>query len=325
MTKNNNIIASAKRTLEFEKNGLEALKKAIDSELGDAFEAACDLIRNISGRVIVTGVGKSGHIGTKLAATLASTGTPAFFVHPAEANHGDLGMIARDDVVIALSWSGETTELKGTLAYSTRFSIPLIAITRNKGSALGKEATVCLELPKEQEACPNGLAPTTSTIMQMAIGDALAVALLEGRGFSADDFGIYHPGGSLGSALMRVEEVMHRETSIPLVKTNTSMPEAVMELSQKRFGCVGVINDAGQLVGILTDGDLARNLDKNLHNLSVNDLMTENPKTISSSALVNTALGLLNEYNISALIVTDDDNTPEGIIHLHDLLRIGAA
>ncbi len=325
MTENDHIIASAKRTLEFEKNGLDAVSKAIGAELGDAFVSACSIIRNISGRVIVTGVGKSGHIGTKLAATLASTGTPAFFVHPAEANHGDLGMIARDDAIIALSWSGETAELKGTLAYSSRFSIPLIAITRNKDSALGKEAAICLELPKEKEACPNGLAPTTSTIMQMAIGDALAVALLESRGFSADDFGIYHPGGSLGSALMRVEDVMHKGQAVPLVKQNTSMPEAVMELSQKRFGCVGIVDAADKLAGILTDGDLARNLDKDLQNLSVNDLMTENPKTISSSALVTTALGLLNEFNISALIVTDEDNTPEGIIHLHDLLRIGAA
>lgn len=325
MTKINNIIASAKRTIKFEKNGLEALSQAIDADLGQSFVTACELIRNISGRVIVTGVGKSGHIGTKLAATLASTGTPAFFVHPSEANHGDLGMIARDDVIIALSWSGETTELKGTLAYSSRFSIPLIAITRNKDSALGKEASVCIELPKEKEACPNGLAPTTSTIMQMAIGDALAVALLEDRGFSADDFGIYHPGGSLGSALIRVEEVMHLDGAIPIVKTNTPMPEAVMELSKKRFGCVGVVDDAGKLAGILTDGDLARNLDKNLQSLSVNDLMTSNPKTIAPSALVTTALGLLNEFNISALIVTDEDNTPKGIIHLHDLLRIGAA
>jgi len=325
MTEQDNIIASAIRTIEFERTGLEALSKAISADLGKAFVATCDLIRNISGRVIVTGVGKSGHIGTKLAATLASTGTPSFFVHSSEANHGDLGMIARDDVIIALSWSGETTELKGTLAYSSRFSIPLIAITRNKDSALGKEATVCLELPKEQEACPNGLAPTTSTMMQMAIGDALAVALLEDRGFSADDFGIYHPGGSLGSALMRVKEVMHTGDYIPIVQTNTSMPEAVMELSQKRFGCVGVIDDGGKLAGILTDGDLARNLDKSLQHLSVNDLMTASPKTISSEALVTTALGMLNENNISALIVTDADNTPKGIIHLHDLLRIGAA
>ena len=318
-------IQSAMNTLAVETNGLNALQAAMQGDLGEAFERACGIIKDISGRVIVTGVGKSGHIGTKLAATLASTGTPAFFVHPAEANHGDLGMIARDDVIIALSWSGETAELKGTLAYSSRFSIPLIAITSNKSSALGKEATVCLALPKEQEACPNGLAPTTSTIMQMAIGDALAVALLEGRGFSADDFGIYHPGGSLGANLKRVSDVMHGGQAVPLVEENTAMPLAIMTLSEKRFGCVGIANSGGKLVGILTDGDLARNLDKNLEKLSVNDLMTRDPKTISGDALVSTALAMLEENNISALIVTDAENTPLGIVHILDLLKLGAA
>ena len=318
-------IQSAMNTLAVETNGLNALQAAMQGDLGEAFERACGIIKDISGRVIVTGVGKSGHIGTKLAATLASTGTPAFFVHPAEANHGDLGMIARDDAIIALSWSGETAELKGTLAYSSRFSIPLIAITSNKSSALGKEATVCLALPKEQEACPNGLAPTTSTIMQMAIGDALAVALLEGRGFSADDFGIYHPGGSLGANLKRVSDVMHGGQAVPLVEENTAMPLAIMTLSEKRFGCVGIANSGGKLVGILTDGDLARNLDKNLEKLSVNDLMTRDPKTISGDALVSTALAMLEENNISALIVTDAENTPLGIVHILDLLKLGAA
>lgn len=318
-------IESALRTIAFERKGLEAVSDALSNDMGEAFEAACDTMRDIGGRVIVTGVGKSGHIGTKIAATLASTGTPAFFVHPSEANHGDLGMIARDDAIIALSWSGETAELKGVIAYSSRFSIPLIAITKNKNSALGKEATVCLELPTVEEACPNGLAPTTSTTMQMAIGDALAVALLESRGFSADDFGIYHPGGSLGSKLMSVSEVMHTGDSIPLVAENTPMSEAVMMLSNKRMGCVGVTDATGKLIGILTDGDLARNLDKDLQSLSVNDLMTRDPKTINGSALVTSAMATLNSFNISALIVTDTDGKPEGIIHLHDLLRIGVA
>ncbi|MDJ0613330.1 MAG: KpsF/GutQ family sugar-phosphate isomerase [Rhizobiaceae bacterium] len=317
---------SALRTIRTEITGLETLADAIEGPLGEAIDAACATIRDINGRVIVTGVGKSGHVGGKLAATLASTGTPSFFVHPAEANHGDLGMIARDDAVIALSWSGETTELKGVLAYTSRFSIPLIAITRNSESALGREATICLELPKVEEACPNGLAPTTSTIMQMAIGDALAVSLLEGRGFSADDFGIYHPGGSLGSSLTRVSEIMHKGESIPLVPQDTAMPIAIMTLSEKRFGCVGVTNDSGELTGILTDGDLARNLDKDLQKMRVDDLMTRNPKTVSQEMLVNSALATLNEFNISALIVTDESSaTPVGIIHLHDLLRIGAA
>lgn len=322
MSKSQNI-ESALRTIEFERKGLEAVSNALSNGMGEAFETACNIMRDIGGRVIVTGVGKSGHIGTKIAATLASTGTPAFFVHPAEANHGDLGMIARDDAIIALSWSGETAELKGVIAYSSRFSIPMIAITRNKNSALGREATVCLELPSVEEACPNGLAPTTSTTMQMAIGDALAVALLESRGFSADDFGIYHPGGSLGSKLTSVSEVMHVGDAVPLVAENTSMGKAVMALSDKRFGCVGVTDTSGKLVGILTDGDLARNLDKDLESLSVNDLMTRDPKTIAGSALVTSAMATLNENNISALIVTDADKKPEGIIHLHDLLRIG--
>ena len=318
-------IQSALRTIEFERLGLEAVSNALSNGMSEAFEAACNIMRDIGGRVIVTGVGKSGHIGTKIAATLASTGTPAFFVHPSEANHGDLGMIARDDAIIALSWSGETAELKGVIAYSSRFSIPMIAITKNRNSALGKQATVCLQLPSVEEACPNGLAPTTSTTMQMALGDALAVALLESRGFSADDFGIYHPGGSLGSKLMSVSEVMHTGDAIPLVAEHTSMSEAVMALSIKRFGCVGVTEATGKLIGILTDGDLARNLDKDLQSLSVNDLMTRDPKTINGSALVTSAMATLNSFNISALIVTDADNKPEGIIHLHDLLRIGVA
>ncbi len=316
---------SALRTIQTEASGLSRLAAELESELGDAFSEACSIIEGISGRVIVAGVGKSGHIGGKVAATLASTGTPAFFVHPAEANHGDLGMISRDDAVIALSWSGETTELKGIISYVTRFSIPMIAFTRNRNSTLGREASVCLELPKVDEACPNGLAPTTSTIMQMAMGDALAVALLEARGFSAEDFGIYHPGGSLGSSLTRVSDIMHKGDAIPLVKRNTPMPEAIMVLSEKRFGCVGVIDDNGRIAGIFTDGDLARNLDRDLQSLSVDDLMTSDPKTISGDALAIAAMAMLDEFNISALVVTDPDNLPRGIIHLHDLLRVGVA
>lgn len=318
--------ASAIRTIGTEVAGLQTLANAIEGDLGREIGKACEIIRGISGRVIVTGVGKSGHVGGKLAATLASTGTPAFFVHPSEANHGDLGMIARDDVVVALSWSGETQELKGVLAYSSRFQIPLIAITRNAQSALGQEATVCLELPRSKEACPNGLAPTTSTTMQMAVGDALSVALLESRGFSADDFGIYHPGGSLGANLSRISDIMHKEDRIPLVREKTSMEDAILVLSEKRFGCVGITDATGKLVGLFTDGDLARNLDKDFRSLKVDDLMTREPKTISKDALVTSAMATLEEFNISALIVTDGkDSVPVGIVHLHDLLRIGAA
>ena len=318
-------IESALRAIKTEARGLDALRQSLEGDLGTEFQKACDLIASIEGRVIVMGVGKSGHIGTKLAATFASTGTPAFFVHPAEANHGDLGMIARDDVILALSWSGETTELKGMLAYSSRFSIPIVAITKNSNSALGREAAACLELPNVEEACPNGLAPTTSTMMQLAIGDALAIALLESKGFSAEDFGVYHPGGALGSKLTRVREVMHKGNSLPIVRENTPMPEAVMELSEKRFGCVGVTDPEGKLIGILTDGDLARNLDKDLQDLKVDDLMTRNPKTISGEVLAPAAMAVLNDNNISALIVTDDGQKPVGIVHLHDLLRIGVA
>ena len=217
----------------------------------------------ISGRVIVTGVGKSGHIGSKIAATLASTGTPAFFVHPSEANHGDLGMIARDDAIIALSWSGESFELKGIVSYARRFAIPLIAVTAGETSALAREADVVLSLPRTPEACPHGLAPTTSTLLQLAIGDALAVALLEARGFTADHFRTFHPGGQLGANLTHVGEIMHSGDEMPVVALGTKMPEAVMMLAKKRFGCVCVIDGAGRLVGIVTDGDLARNLHRN--------------------------------------------------------------
>ena len=318
------VTASALRTLETEKSALEALSSAINGELGNELDRAVETIRKISGRVIVTGVGKSGHIGTKVASTLASTGTPAFFVHSAEANHGDLGMIARDDVVLALSWSGETTELKGILAYSKRFSIPLIAITWNAKSALGKMADICLALPREKEACPNGLAPTTSTMMQMATGDALAVALLESRDFSASDFNVFHPGGSLGASMVHVNELMHDGDAIPLVVENTGLPDAITELSNKRFGCVGIVNDKGELVGIFTDGDLARNLDKDLMSLPVEALMTRNPKTVAPDVLASSAMAMLNENNITALMVTRE-NVPVGILHMHDLLRIGVA
>jgi arabinose-5-phosphate isomerase len=273
----------------------------------------------------VTGIGKSGHIGTKIAATLASTGTPSFFVHPVEANHGDLGMITTRDAIIALSWSGETTELQGIVSYSRRFSIPLIAITSGENSTLAREADIVLCLPKSQEACPHGLAPTTSSLMTLAIGDALAVALLEARGFTAIDFKTFHPGGKLGATLAHVADVMHAGDSVPVVPLGTGVPDAVMTLAQKRFGCVGVIDNAGILVGIVTDGDIARRLGKNLVDMKVEEIMTRNPKTVRETTLATSAMGLLNLYNISALIVTDDDNRPVGVVHFHDLLRIGVA
>lgn len=318
-------VASALRTLDIEQAGLSALRAALDGGLAGPFEAAVRLVGAASGRVIVTGVGKSGHIGSKLAATLASTGTPAFFVHPVEANHGDLGMIAQDDVVIAMSWSGESAELKGIVAYAKRFRIPLIAMTSGEHSALGTEADVALLLPREQEACPHGLAPTTSTLMQLALGDALAIALLEARGFTASDFGVFHPGGKLGAMLTHVGDVMHTGDRLPLVPRGTSVPDAVRTLSEKRFGCVGIVGDDGRLAGIITDGDLARNLHRDLSALNVDDMMTRDPKTVATRTLATSALATLEDHNISALLVTDENGVPVGVVHFHDLLRIGAA
>ncbi len=316
---------SAIRTVDIERRGLEALARALRHDLAQPFSDAVRIMSAITGRVIVTGVGKSGHIGSKLAATLSSTGTPAYFVHPAEANHGDLGMIRREDAILAMSWSGESAELMGIVAYSRRFAIPLIAFTSRAGSTLAKEADTMLVLPREQEACPHGLAPTTSTLMQLALGDALAIALLEARGFTAGDFHTFHPGGQLGASLKHVADVMHRDDAIPLVPAGTGLPAAVLKLSEKRFGCVGITDERGHLVGIITDGDLARNLNRNLMPLTVDDLMTRHPKTVRPETLASAAMNLLNAHNISALIVTDEDSCPVGIVHFHDLLRIGVA
>lgn len=319
------MLSSAGRTIQTEKAGLDALSAALENGLAEPFTRAVEAIGAISGRVIVTGVGKSGHIGAKIAATLASTGTPAHFVHPAEANHGDLGMIAKDDAIIVLSWSGETAELKGILAYSRRFGIPLVAFTAGADSALGREADIVLLLPREQEACPHGLAPTTSTLMQLALGDALAVALLEAKGFTAGDFHTFHPGGKLGATLAHVSDVMHTGDSIPLVPTGTPAPDAIMTLSERKFGCVGVTGPDGRLIGIVTDGDVARNLGRNLVDQPIDAIMTSQPKTIAPTALASTAMAILNKNAIGALIVTDENLSPVGIVHFHDLLRIGVA
>lgn len=317
-------IASALRTVATEQAGVAALAEALNNGLSDAFARAIELVSEIRGRVIVTGVGKSGHIGAKIAATLASTGTPAFFVHPAEANHGDLGMIARDDAIIAMSWSGESAELKGIIAYSRRFSIPLVAITSGEASALAREADVVLLLPRVPEACPHGLAPTTSTLLQLVVGDALAVALLEARGFTPDHFRTFHPGGQLGANLMQVREIMHKDDHVPIALVGSALRDAMVTLSKKRFGCVCVVEDDGRLAGIVTDGDLARNLDRNLGSLIVDDIMTRAPKTIDPDMLTSEAMAALDENRISALVVVEDGK-PVGIVHFHDLLRIGVA
>ncbi|AGF75309.1 KpsF/GutQ family sugar-phosphate isomerase [Bartonella vinsonii] len=317
-------ISSALKTLASEKQGLKALEAALLGNLSSSFETAVQTIRNARGHVVITGLGKSGHIGTKIAATLASTGTPAFFVHAAEANHGDLGMIGSDDVILALSWSGETLELSGIINHAARFRTPLIAMTSGKNSVLGRQADIVLLLPKIEEACPHGLAPTTSTVMQLAMGDALAVALLEMRGFTATDFKIYHPGGSLGASLRYVRDIMHEGDRIPLVIQGTMMIEAMNVLVEKHFGCVGVVNQEGELIGIVTDGDLARNIHFNLSKFSVDEVMTKNPKIVEPNTLVGAATAFINDHHIGAFFVVENKK-PVGIVHFHDLLRIGAA
>lgn len=315
---------SAARTVSTEQAGLAALAAALDNGLAGPFADAVERVAGITGRVIVTGVGKSGHIGSKLAATLASTGTPAFFVHPAEANHGDLGMIARDDVIIAISWSGETVELNGIVAYSRRFSIPLIAVTSGAKSALARESDIVLLLPRVREACPHGLAPTTSTLLQLVVGDALAVALLEARGFTPDHFHTFHPGGRLGANLLKVGEIMHTGERLPLVLSGTGMREAILEISRKGFGCVGIVSAEETLLGIITDGDLRRHVEGDLLSMAVDQVMTREPKTVAPDTLAASALQIINSSAITALIVAEEQK-PLGIVHLHDLLRIGAA
>jgi arabinose-5-phosphate isomerase len=321
---NEGAIESAKRTVETGLLGLAALTEAMDGGLGQAFCDAVRVLGEVTGRVIVTGVGKSGHIGSKIAATFASTGTPAFFVHPVEANHGDLGMISRDDVILAMSWSGETAELQGIIAFSRRFSIPLVSITSGGESALARASDVVLLLPKTKEACPHGLAPTTSTLMQLSVGDALAVALLEARGFTASDFRVLHPGGKLGASLTHVSEIMHTGDEIPMVGFGTLVPDAAMVLSHKRFGCVAVVDDEGKLAGIVTNGDIARNMARPLREVRVEEIMSRSPKTVKKDTLAMAAMATLNDHNISALLVMENERII-GIVHFHDLLRIGVA
>jgi arabinose-5-phosphate isomerase len=317
-------IQSALRTLEAEAGGIAALAAAIHDGLGQSFVAAVDLIRQARGRVIVTGMGKSGHVARKIAATFASTGRPAFFVHPGEASHGDLGMITPDDVIMALSWSGETSELKNLIEYSRRFRIGLVAVTADGASTLGKAADVTLVLPQAREACPHNLAPTTSSVMQLGLGDALAIALLESRGFTAVDFGLLHPGGRLGALLKYARDVMHAGDAVPLVAAGTRMSDALLEMSAKGFGCVGIADGDGRLVGIITDGDLRRHMRGDLLGALVEEVMTPGPKAVRPDQLVGEALDLLNSMKITALFVVEAGR-PVGVVHIHDLLRIGAA
>lgn len=316
-------LSSARKTVQCEAEGLLALAAALDGELGQALAAAVEVMGSAT-RVIVTGMGKSGHVGRKVAATLASTGTPASFVHAAEASHGDLGMITAQDVVLALSWSGETVELREMLHHTRRFRVPVVAITSNPESALGRNADIVLALPKACEACPHGLAPTTSTTMQLALGDAIAVALLEGNGFSASDFRTFHPGGKLGAGLMRVRDLMHRDDAVPLVALGTPMSDAILAISTKSFGCVGVVAEDGALVGIVTDGDLRRHMSPGLLELPIQEVMTRDPRSIGPDEIASVALEIMNSSKIMALFVVED-RRPVGIVHVHDTLRVGVA
>lgn len=317
-------IDCALRTLEAEGSGIDALAASLRDGLGSAFAAAVELIRAAPGRVIVTGMGKSGHVGHKIASTLASTGTPAMFVHPAEASHGDLGMIAKGDVILALSWSGETAELKNLTDYSRRFRIGLIAMTANAASTLGMTADVVLTLPQAREACPHNLAPTTSSLMQLALGDALAIALLESHGFTALDFGMLHPGGKLGALLKTVSDFMHTGEAVPLAPLGTAMSDAILQMSAKGFGCVGITDAQAKLVGIITDGDLRRHMRSDLLKARVEEVMTKAPKTVRPDQLISETLDILNAMKVTALFAVEDGK-PVGVIHVHDLLRAGAA
>jgi len=318
------VLDSALRTLQLESSGVDALAAAMRDGLGAAFTAAVDLIQEAQGRVIVTGMGKSGHVARKIASTFASTGAPALFVHPAEAGHGDLGMITKSDVILALSWSGETPELKNLTEYSQRHSIGLIAMTASPDSTLARNADVVLTLPQAREACPHNLAPTTSALMQLALGDALAIALLESRGFTAVDFGKLHPGGKLGALLKKVADLMHSGAAVPLKPLGTAMSEALIEMTAKGFGCVGITDARGSLVGIITDGDLRRHMHDDLLDQNVDQVMTRSPKTVRPDQLISETLEILNATKVTALFVVAGGK-PVGVIHVHDLLRAGAA
>jgi arabinose-5-phosphate isomerase len=321
-------VSAALRAVVIERKGLIALEEALatpgEGSLGSALQRAVDTLAAAPGRAIVSGIGKSGHIARKIAATLASTGQPAAFVHPAEASHGDLGMVQNGDVVIALSWSGESVELAAIVTYAKRFAIPLIGLTSNADSALGREADICLVLPTAQEACPNGLAPTTSTTMQLALGDALAMALLEAKGFTARDFRDLHPGGKLGAKLAFVRDIMHKGEAIPRIAVGAPLAQAIVEMTSKGFGCVGVFTAEGTLAGLITDGDLRRSLRNNLGmDTPVERVMTKRPRTIEPDALVAEALEAIS-HKISNLLVVEAGEVV-GIVHFHDLLRLGAA
>lgn len=321
MTSNEHAIAAGRRVIEMERDALDTLAGAIDGAFADVVAMASGL----KGRLICAGIGKSGHVARKIAATLASTGTPAYFVHPTEASHGDLGMITPDDAVLALSKSGETRELGDLIAYCRRFGTPLIAMTAGRDSVLARGADFHLFVPDAPEACGETRAPTTSTTLMMALGDALAVALLEARGFTASDFRVYHPGGALGAALATVSDLMHSGDAMPLIAGEAPMSEALLEMSAKGFGCVGVTGPDGKLTGIVTDGDLRRHMGGDLVSRSASDVMTAAPQTITPTALAADALRRMTagERKILQLFAVGPDGKPAGLLHIHDLLRAG--
>lgn len=311
-------ILNAYNTIDCEIKAIEELKSSLDENLSKAL----DLIENAKGRVIISGMGKSGHIGKKIAASLASCGTPSFFVHPAEASHGDLGMVTNDDVIIAISNSGESRELIDILNYSKRFGIKLIAITKNPESSLGKAGDIVLKLPNAKEACPLGLAPTSSTTATLVLGDIITTAMIERRGFSKAQFNQRHPGGKLGSILQKAKDLMHSNDEMPLLGLSASINEIIMEMTSKRLGCVGFVDECGKLKGMFTDGDLRRCLNTDIKNAKALDIMTKNPLTISKDLFATEVVKLLNEKKITNIFVVEDEK-PIGVIHIHDLLRAG--
>ena len=316
----NSFLKAAKKVLKIEADALEKLKDDLPIDFSDLVE----FILNLTGRVIVSGVGKSGHIGNKIAATLASTGTPAYFVHATEASHGDLGMITEQDLCLLISNSGETVEMFDILTHARRFSIPIAIMSSNCESTLVKAANFQLCLPMADEACPIGMAPTTSTTMMLALGDALAVALMEAKSFNTENFKVFHPGGKLGAKLMTVSQLMHKDDTIPLVKTGTSMKETLLTMSAKGFGIAAIVDEIGSLVGVITDGDLRRHID-DLMRKNAGDIASLSPITVVEETFVFDALNLMQDRKISVLIVTSVDNKPIGIIHIQDLLRVGVA
>ena len=315
-----NVRDAARRVLHLEADALVKLADILD----DTFDAAVDLLAGIRGKLVVSGMGKSGHIARKIAATLASTGTPSHFVHPGEASHGDLGMISQDDGVLALSNSGETAELNDLVAYAKFRRISLLAVVGKAPSTLSSAADVALVLPAMVEACPMGLAPTTSTTMMLGLGDSLAVAMMGRRGFSLDHFQVLHPGGRLGRGFIKVDDLMHKGGAVPVCTADTTMSAALLTMTEKRFGCIGVVDGLGALIGIVTDGDLSRHMGDELMRKTAFDIMTPGPKTIRPEALAAEALGLMNANKITCLFVTGDLQI-HGILHVHDILRAGIA